>query len=68
MSYATVTCLLSDACTIKMTDDSWSVIEELIPMQPSLKCATNALCGEFGEFISRGYPVKSTLLSKEIQG
>ena len=60
--------LLSDACTIKMTDDSWSIMEGLVPMQPSRKCATNELCGGFGESISRGYPVKSTLLSKEIQG
>lgn len=58
---------LSDARTLDLTDDSWSVIEELLPVLRSLKCATTALCGESGVSSSMIYPVTATLLSKHLR-
>ncbi len=58
---------LSDARTLELTDDSWGVIEELLPVLRSLKCATTALCGESGVSISMVYPVTATLLSKHLK-
>lgn len=58
---------LSDARTLELTDDSWSVMEELIPVLHSLKCATTALCGESGVSISMVYPVTATLISKHLK-
>ena len=43
---------LSDARALELTDDSWSVMEELIAVLQSLKCATTTLCGESGASIS----------------
>lgn len=56
----------SDARTLDLADDSWDVIEELLPVLRSLKCATTALCGESEVSISMMYPVTSTLLSKHL--
>ena len=58
---------LSDARTLEQTDDSWTVMEELLPVLHSLKCATTALCGESGVSISMIYPVTATLLSKHLK-
>lgn len=43
---------VSDAWTLELTDDSWGVMEELLPVLHSLKCATTALCRESGVSIS----------------
>ncbi|CAM4604123.1 unnamed protein product [Leuciscus chuanchicus] len=58
---------LSDARTLELTDDSWIVMEEILPMLHSLKCATTALCGEYVVSISMVYPVTITLLSKYLK-
>ena len=58
---------LSDTRTLEQTDDSWTVMEELLPVLHSLKCATTALCGESGVSISMIYPVTATLLSKHLK-
>ena len=44
---------LSDARTLDLTDDGWNVMEELLPVLRSLKCAII-------------YPVTATLLSKHL--
>ncbi|ROL45338.1 Zinc finger BED domain-containing protein 1 [Anabarilius grahami] len=58
---------LSDARSLELTDDCWEVMEELLPVLHSLKCATTALCGESGVSISMVYPVTATLLSKHLK-
>uniref|UniRef100_H3A8P7 HAT C-terminal dimerisation domain-containing protein n=1 Tax=Latimeria chalumnae TaxID=7897 RepID=H3A8P7_LATCH len=37
---------LAEARTLELTDDNWQIIEELLPVLRSLKCATTALCDE----------------------
>ncbi len=44
---------LTDARTLELTDDRWGVMEELLPVLRSLKCATTALCGESGVALSK---------------
>uniref|UniRef100_A0A8C6TE01 BED-type domain-containing protein n=1 Tax=Neogobius melanostomus TaxID=47308 RepID=A0A8C6TE01_9GOBI len=58
---------LSDARTLELTDNNWSVMEELMPVLHSLKHATTALCGESGVSISMVYPVTATLISKHLK-
>ena len=53
---------LSDSRTLEPTDQSWHIMEELIPVLKSLKMATTALCGESDMSISQVYPVTTTLL------
>ncbi|KAJ4946748.1 hypothetical protein JOQ06_008794 [Pogonophryne albipinna] len=57
---------LSDARTLDLADDSWIVMEEMLPVLHSLKCATTALCGESGVSSSMIYPVTATLLTKHL--
>ncbi|KAK5933029.1 hypothetical protein CgunFtcFv8_004687 [Champsocephalus gunnari] len=57
---------LSDARTLDLADDSWIVMEEMLPVLRSLKCATTALCGESGVSSSMIYPVTATLLTKHL--
>ena len=57
---------LSDARTLDLADDSWIVMEEMLPVLGSLKCATTALCGESGVSSSLIYPVTATLLTKHL--
>ncbi|KAK5896155.1 hypothetical protein CgunFtcFv8_009785 [Champsocephalus gunnari] len=49
-----------------MTDDRWVVMEEMLPVLRSLKCATTAPCGESGVSSSMVYPVTATLLTKHL--
>uniref|UniRef100_H3AUA9 HAT C-terminal dimerisation domain-containing protein n=1 Tax=Latimeria chalumnae TaxID=7897 RepID=H3AUA9_LATCH len=58
---------LAEARTLELTDDNWQIIEELLPVLRSLKCATTALCGESEVLISMVYPVTATLLSKHLK-
>uniref|UniRef100_H3B362 HAT C-terminal dimerisation domain-containing protein n=1 Tax=Latimeria chalumnae TaxID=7897 RepID=H3B362_LATCH len=58
---------LAEARTLELTDDNWQIIEELLPVLCSLKCATTALCGESEVSISMVYPVTATLLSKHLK-
>ena len=55
-------CMLTD-----LTDDGWNVMEELLPVLRSLKCATTALCGKSEVSSSIIYPVTATLLSKHLR-
>ncbi|KAK5883122.1 hypothetical protein CesoFtcFv8_019485 [Champsocephalus esox] len=57
---------LSDARTLDLADDSWIVMEEMLPVLRSLKCTTTALCGESGVSSSMIYPVTATLLTKHL--
>uniref|UniRef100_H3A6Y0 HAT C-terminal dimerisation domain-containing protein n=1 Tax=Latimeria chalumnae TaxID=7897 RepID=H3A6Y0_LATCH len=58
---------LAGARTLELTDDSWQIIEELLPVLRSLKCATTALCDESEVSLSMVYPVTATLLSKHLK-
>uniref|UniRef100_A0AAV2KTN5 Uncharacterized protein n=1 Tax=Knipowitschia caucasica TaxID=637954 RepID=A0AAV2KTN5_KNICA len=58
---------LLDARTLELTDNSWSVMEELMNVLHSLKHATTALCGESAVSISMVYPVTATLISKHLK-
>lgn len=58
---------LSDARTLDLADDSWTVMEELLPVLHSLKCATTASCGESTVSLSMIYPVVANLLSKHLK-
>nr|XP_014354555.1 PREDICTED: zinc finger BED domain-containing protein 1-like [Latimeria chalumnae] len=58
---------LAEARTLELTDDNWQIIEELLPVLRSLKCATTALHGESEVSISMVYPVTATLLSKHLK-
>ncbi|KAL3053015.1 hypothetical protein OYC64_005529 [Pagothenia borchgrevinki] len=57
---------LSDARTLDLADDSWIVMEEMLLVLRSLKCATTALCGESGVSSSMIYPVTATLMTKHL--
>uniref|UniRef100_H3B6R6 HAT C-terminal dimerisation domain-containing protein n=1 Tax=Latimeria chalumnae TaxID=7897 RepID=H3B6R6_LATCH len=58
---------LAEAQTLELMDDNWQIIEELLPVLHSLKCATTALCGESKVSILMVYPVTATLLSKHLE-
>uniref|UniRef100_H3AF17 HAT C-terminal dimerisation domain-containing protein n=1 Tax=Latimeria chalumnae TaxID=7897 RepID=H3AF17_LATCH len=58
---------LAEARTLELTDDNWQIIEELLPVLRSLKCATTALCGKSEVLISMVYPITTTLLSKHLK-
>jgi hypothetical protein len=58
---------LTDARTLELADASWHVMEELLPVLKSLKCATTALCGETELSISMVHPITATLLSRYLR-
>lgn len=58
---------LADARTLELTDGNWQIIEELLPVLQTLKCATTALSGESDVSISMVYPIITTLLSKHLR-
>uniref|UniRef100_H3ARV4 HAT C-terminal dimerisation domain-containing protein n=1 Tax=Latimeria chalumnae TaxID=7897 RepID=H3ARV4_LATCH len=65
-----IAAVLSNRSFTKMAEeltDNWHIIEELLPVLRSLKCATTALCGKSEVSISMVYPVTATLLSKHLK-
>lgn len=61
---------LSDARTLDLTldDDSWVVMEEILPVLYSLKCATTALCARVVNVsLSMIFPVVANLQSKHLK-
>ena len=55
---------LSEARTLEPVDANWHIMEEMLPVLRSLKCATTAVCGEKDVSISTVYPITATLLSR----
>uniref|UniRef100_H3B7L0 HAT C-terminal dimerisation domain-containing protein n=1 Tax=Latimeria chalumnae TaxID=7897 RepID=H3B7L0_LATCH len=62
-----IAAVLSDRSFTKLAERMIIIIEELLPVLCSLKCATTALCGESEVPISMVYPVTATLLSKHLK-
>ncbi|XP_053145884.1 E3 SUMO-protein ligase ZBED1-like [Hemicordylus capensis] len=70
-----VTGVLSDSCVTNQSDaqmlqlqeEHWQLIEEILPVLSSLKCATAAMSDELSVSISNIYPVCNSLLQKHLQ-
>lgn len=54
----------TDAKTLELPDDTWGIIESLLPVLNSLKTATTALCSEAYVSLSMVYPVTASLLNR----
>lgn len=57
---------LADAKTLDLKDEHWQIVEELIPVLQSLKCATTTMCSETNVCVSMVYPITHSLITKHL--
>ncbi|XP_064414839.1 E3 SUMO-protein ligase ZBED1-like [Latimeria chalumnae] len=57
----------SDARTLQLQDEQWQLIEDILPLLSTLKCATAAMSAEQSVSISNIYPICNSLLQTHLR-
>ncbi|XP_074869271.1 E3 SUMO-protein ligase ZBED1-like isoform X2 [Carettochelys insculpta] len=66
LSDGTVT-KLSDACELQLAEAHWQLIEDILPVLSTLKCATMVMSSEQSKAISNVYPICNSLLQTHLK-
>ncbi|KYO28673.1 hypothetical protein Y1Q_0000834 [Alligator mississippiensis] len=58
---------LYDVQTFELQDEQWQLIEDILPILSTLKCATTAMSAEHSASISNIYPICNSLLNTHLK-